>query len=509
MPSFSPLPLKVFALNIRQKVLLGMAVALIGFSLLGAISYRQLLGQEHALHLAEVVDDMFNDILEIRRYEKNYLLYAMEEDYRESLQYADQVLEQVGRIEPAGGQGTGRPDEDALVLRLRGMILEYREVFGKLALEHRPIAARERLRNELREKGKELVDAAQHIASLQRQRIFTGVLRLKQQLLLTILGLGGVSIILAWTIGRRIIRALTLIDLSTRRIAEGDFTPLAVPESRDETRGVAEAMNRMVGELERRQNQLLQEKKLASLGVLTSGIAHQLNNPLNNISTSCQILREEADTCDPEFSRQMLDNIYQEVIRSRNIVKGLLEFSRETQFTLRPVRLAGLVERATLLVQSQLPAGVSVVRDVPDDLVVPLDSQRMQEALLNLLINAGQAIESAQGAGQSGGSSAGQNGAAPGTITVSAQAENGQAVLRVSDTGVGIARENLGRIFDPFFTLKEVGKGTGLGLSVVFGIVKKHGGSISVESEEGRGASFIIRLPLPRPENHDTGVEAA
>jgi len=114
---------------------------------------------------------------------------------------------------------------------------------------------------------------------------------------------------------------------------------------------------------------------------------------------------------------------------------------------------------------------------------VPLDSQRMQEVFLNLFLNAAQAI-----------------GDHPGTITVTAERDEpaGEAVIRVEDTGPGIDPEHQGRIFDPFFTLKDVGKGTGLGLSVVFGIIKKHGGTIIAESEPGRGAAFVIRLPLGR-----------
>jgi signal transduction histidine kinase len=126
---------------------------------------------------------------------------------------------------------------------------------------------------------------------------------------------------------------------------------------------------------------------------------------------------------------------------------------------------------------------VEVVTDVPENIVLPLDAQRFQEALLNLIINAIHAITP------------------PGTITVSARPSpsTGYVVLKISDTGAGIPKEYLGRIFDPFFTLKE--SGTGLGLSVVFGVIKKHGGMVSVDSEAGQGTCFTIHLPLgERPE---------
>jgi signal transduction histidine kinase len=321
----------------------------------------------------------------------------------------------------------------------------------------------------------------------QRITILNIVNSLKRQLLLSIFGALGLGLAFVWFVGRGIIQALQLIGRSTARIARGDFSPLPVPATRDETRNVAEAFNRMIVELEKRQNQLVQEKKLASLGVLTSGIAHQLNNPLNNISTSCQILREEGVIREDEFTRELLDNIYHEVLRSRDIVKGLLEFSRVTDFSLKPVPLDAVVERSMRLVTSQLPAGVDISREIPAELMVLMDAQRMQEVFLNLFINAMQAIKTS-----------------PGRITIQAEADTAanQAVIRVADTGTGIAPENLGRIFDPFYTLKEVGKGTGLGLSIVFGIIKKHGGTIVAENrQDGQtGAVLTIRLPLERPE---------
>jgi two-component system, NtrC family, sensor kinase len=243
---------------------------------------------------------------------------------------------------------------------------------------------------------------------------------------------------------------------------------------------VVEAFNRMVAELERRQDQLVQGKKMSSLGVLTAGIAHQLNNPLNNISTSCQIILEELDQADLEFVRKMLTNVEQEVYRARDIVKGLLEFSRVREFSLKPIPLEDVVKRSIRLMSSQVPPGVDLVDEIPGDLVLELDAQRMQEVFLNLLMNGIQAIQET-----------------PGEIRVAAAPApaNHEAVITIEDTGVGIPKEELDRIFDPFYTTKEVGVGTGLGLSIVYGIIEKHHGRISVESKQGEGTRFIIRMP--------------
>ena len=458
-----------FALNIRQKVVLGLAISLLGLGLLGSISYYHLVQIDEALRLAEVVDDLNNHILEVRRYEKNYLLYANPEDARETQDYIAKALDLIDRIQPDSGQ--------AAFARLHEELVKYRENFKVLdpAPAHKEGSA-------LRELGKDLVATAQDIVLTQRERILHSVSTLKAQLLLSICSLLGLAGLVAWFVGRKIVHALKLIERSTVQIVQGHFAPLPVPKARDETRSVVAAFNHMIEELDKRQNQLLQEKKLASLGVLTSGIAHQLNNPLNNISTSCQILMEEVgEGGDPAFAQRMLGNIHGEVIRSRDIVKGLLEFSRTSDFLRKPTALAELVERSVGLVSSDLPPGIEIVRQVPADLVLPLDAQRMQEAFLNLLLNAIQAIPGGTG-----------------RITVSAEADPaaGQAVLHFADTGAGIPPEVLGRIFDPFYTTKEVGRGTGLGLSIVFGIVKKHGGTVSAESASGSGATFTLRLPL-------------
>jgi len=133
------------------------------------------------------------------------------------------------------------------------------------------------------------------------------------------------------------------------------------------------------------------------------------------------------------------------------------------------------------LVASQLPGGIEIHIDIPDDLIIPLDTQRMQQVFLNLFLNAIQAIP-----------------VPPGEIRVVARTDpdKNEAIIQVEDTGVGIDAEHLSRIFDPFFTTKEVGSGTGLGLSIVHGIIEQHNGSISVESKKGEGTRFTIRLPM-------------
>ena len=482
------LPSKPFIrLNIRRRVLLGMLLSVLAVGLLGTVSYHSLAQIERKMGFVEVIDDLGNTILEIRRYEKNFMLYGHHEDFDESREYAAKARDILVKLEGSAAE-FGMAQEHAALKRV---LADYEAVSERLLMERGKIfdPSLEADRARLRDTGKQLVDLSQRLVIHERARILTIVQSLKRQLLLSVvafLALGGGFL---FVLGHKTVTALRSIEEATREIARGRFKTLPpTPDgSDDEVERVIGAFNHMIAELQKRQDQLVREKKLSSLGVLTSGVAHQLNNPLNNISTSCQILIEEGQEADPAFSRKLLGNIDQEVARARDIVKGLLEFSRAKDFERKPTVLADVVERSVRLVSSQVPAGVEITSDVPADLVLPMDAQRMQEVFLNLLINALQALRATP--------------QRTGRIAISAErdGEREQAVITVADTGAGIEAEDIARIFDPFFTTKEVGKGTGLGLSIVFGIVEKHQGEIAVESAPGEGARFIVRLPLTLP----------
>jgi two-component system, NtrC family, sensor kinase len=475
-----------FSMNIRQKVIVGLTLMLVIVSTLGTLSYHHLLAIERKQHFVEEADDLSNTILEIRRYEKNYQLYGSSEDLSEYRKYVDQGMEILKRIAPEAQElKVGGP----ILLRIEQELLAYRDLMHRLTAESpgrqnstEPVLDTENLHPEdqLREKGKALVDLSRQLVSFERQRILTIIGDLKLQLLTSLGVFLVMGSLLIPFVAQKIIRPLRVIEQSTLRIGAGNFRPLPVLETHDETQRVIEAFNRMIAELERGQDQLLQAKKLSSLGTLTSGVAHQLNNPLNNISTSCQILIEELDQADPDFVRKMLVNVEQEVRRARDIVRSLLEFSRMREFCVAPTPLSDVVDRSVSLISSHIPPGIEVVKDVPPGLSLNIDGQRMQQVFLNLIENAIHAMEKR-----------------PGKITISARLPEGdnRILISVEDSGRGISGSHIGRVFDPFFTTKEVGMGTGLGLSIVYGIVEKHGGSISVESTEGQGTRFNIHLP--------------
>lgn len=468
-----------FHLTIRRKVILGFILALLAVLLIGYIGYRNLVRIERKLIFVESAQELHDAILEVRRYEKNYLLYGLTRDHEAAIDYLERGKAIFLRVQPdvRGLKGA---------IQLEKLEKEM-ESYGRLWIEMGTLTKsqgdtlrqKDEIELQLRRTGKDLVDLSLKLANFEHSRIIQILRYLKTNLgymLLIILLLGMFLIML---VTRMIIRPLRVIEKTTQRIAKGNFKPIPVRQTKDETQAVVMAFNTMISELESHQEQLVQAQKLSSLGILTSGIAHQLNNPLNNISTYCQLFTEGVSERDLTTIETLFTDIDHEVDRARDIVKGLLEFSSERDFQLRWISLKELVIRTEGLVSSELPAGVEITSEIPRDLDIYVDAQKFQEVLLNLLLNAAQAIPDGRG-----------------RINILVKKDHQKVEIDVQDTGAGILPEHLPHIFDPFFTTKAVGLGTGLGLSVAYGIVERHGGTLTAKSEVGKGSIFTIKIPL-------------
>jgi len=302
------------------------------------------------------------------------------------------------------------------------------------------------------------------------------------------------GIVMGRILSQLIVRPLRQLEENMELIATGRFKKLQINCRDQEIRSLERAFNNMLTELETRRRHLLQSEKLASLGTLLSGVAHELNNPLSNISSSCQILLEELDEIDINYFRDLLTQIDTQTLRAQRIVYALLEFSRKKDFKRKHLQLSNLVQETLRFIRGQIPTDVTVNVEIPEKLVVLVDKQRMQQVLLNLLKNAVQAV---------GSNSIGE-------ISVYAkenkpsEADNdctSMVDIEISDTGPGISAELLPKIFDPFFTTKEVGQGSGLGLSIAHEIIEEHDGKIWAKSNPDQGTTFLIRLPAGTKNN--------
>lgn len=466
-------------LTIRQKVMIGFILAIIGVLIVGVVAYRNLLRIEQKLKFVVIGYELHDNLLEVRRYEKNYLLYKGRDNYEQAVFNLDKAKNISLTIQSdfKGLKGSTYLNDLQHAIEIYGKSLN--ELMVLTESKNQSKFQITNIERQLRRTGKDLVDLSLKLAKFEHARIREILQVLKRNLGYQALIFIVLGVFLTIIVTRKIVRPLSVIERTTKRIARGDFHPLPVIQTADETQTVVEAFNKMVSELEKRQKQLVQAQKLSSLGILTSGIAHQLNNPLNNISTSCQILLEEIHHGDREHINRLLANIDQEVDRSRDIVKGLLDFSREREFQLSWVNLENLVLRTIQLVSSQLPPNVEIKSEIPEDLDIYMDGQKFQEVFINLVLNAIQSMP--QGTG---------------LININAKKKYQNIEITIEDNGCGISSEHLPYIFDPFFSTKEVGSGTGLGLSVAHGIVERHGGSITVKSSVGEGTGFKIKLPI-------------
>jgi PAS domain S-box-containing protein len=232
------------------------------------------------------------------------------------------------------------------------------------------------------------------------------------------------------------------------------------------------------------EEQLLQTEKLTSLGLLAAGVAHEVNTPLAVISNYIQMLAKQLPANDPRH--KLTEKIVKQTFRASEIVNNLLNFSRTGGTEFKEVNLNQIIdETLTLVAHPFRAANVQVVRNLEGALPGILgSSNRLQQVFLNLFLNARDAMPSG------------------GMLEVRSATTNGFVEIEISDTGIGIQRENLARVFDPFFTTKASGRGTGLGLSVSYGIIKEHAGKIEVRSTPGKGTSFRLEFPAARKAVH-------
>jgi signal transduction histidine kinase len=459
--------------TIRERIII-IFILCVGFTgLLTGIYSWQVLNLKKKLLLMEEFHALFEDTLEVRRYEKNFMYFREASSLKEISAYLDKAQQKANKLSPniisVIGAEKFRLFETNL-LRYKTMIETCFKKCGELDII------------ELRALGTSMVDFAQTLLQEKRRRINQV---LKQILFLPLAYMGGfvlLIILLFQSFARNILDRLAFVQKATEEVAEGNFTPISDPgKMKDEVHDLIAAFNRMASELESRWEQLVESRKLASIGTFTSGIAHELNNPLNNISLTAESLLDECDSLSEGESKEMLLDIINQASRASEVVRNLLDFSRTEAPSLTKLEVKEVIQKTVSLIRNQLMiVGVKLGCNTPDH-IPPIrgNLHNLEQVFLNLLLNAIQAMP---------------NG---GKITIGVrETEDGYVAIEVSDTGVGIKPEALEKIFDPFYTTKPAGRGTGLGLSIVYGIVKKHGGYVEVKSEVNVGTTFTVYLPI-------------
>jgi two-component system NtrC family sensor kinase len=287
-------------------------------------------------------------------------------------------------------------------------------------------------------------------------------------------------------VSRRITRPLEGLSKAVRKIGKGDFDVSVAIKSSDEIGELSTSFNDMADELKEReislkkaQHALVQSEKMAAVGTLSAGLAHEVKNPLSAVLGYAQLSKRKLDQ--PEALKQHLETIETETRRCNEIIGNLMQFSRAEKGEHGRISVNEVVEKSIAIVDHQLSLkNVTITSELGQDMPQIFgNANQLQQVLMNLMINAQQAI------GKEGG-----------TVDLSTSVEGETVLITVSDNGPGIDEDVVAKIFEPFYTTKPAGEGTGLGLSVTYGIIQDHGGTISVTRAESGGAKFIIKLPI-------------
>jgi len=528
-------------MSLQKKIILSFLGGAVIIAMLSAFLYINFLEIKKETSFLELTDTVRSKSLQLRRHEKNYFLYAPEQATGESAA----IYQYIGELDDILGNVKG-PAADRTAY-LRDLIHEYRSRFrtieglvnsvsseSKLLEASSPAYAKvsrllaanfldkpledvRYLREQfsfrhdhklilgltmldveisgLRKTGENILAASKELDRTAREKVdnFIHISRIAILLVFPLFLIVGFGTILYIVSG--VVKRLRLITGVIEKTGKGGYVHLtedAGEWGNDEVGQLITKFNYMEDQLEQREKELLRTKKLAAIGTLASGVAHELNNPLNNIYTSAQRLLKKMDpqsldkkstdsgnmdTQTPEFIKKGLNDIFGQTLRVKSIVGDLLEFAKGREPHHRAVALLDLVSGVfNRLKDSAGVAGVELkINMQPPEIVMYADPEQLEQVFINLFTNAADAMSGT------------------GTLTFKAVEENDFIRMEVADTGPGMSDETLDKLFEPFYTTKD--KGTGLGLAIVFNIIQKHHGEIRVATEKGKGSTFFISLP--------------
>jgi len=552
-------------MKIRDKLFLSFGLYILLAVILGFFAYKDLRTISTKLVLVETADDITNTILEVRRYEKNFLLFKDSESLAELQKYLGvlknsiaaiqtEIVLEIGsdnytmmkaaiaeyeRLVTAIAENYTTQEEQEALVRERGqqtelavtgaelqsllvlrryeknvMLYRNKEVYDvfKRTYDASPLSSHSEVEHyqatvarlydlyeeekqsldKMRLKAREIQAFTQNLSKKERADIATTI---KMSINLQVLALAlivVVGIVINIKLATSIATPIRTLEKISRKIAEGDFSEHIEVKGKDELSSLETAFNQMedrlknalwslehtIEKLREKQAQLVEAEKLALVGKLAAGIAHEINNPLTSVLTFSNLMLEQCPPDDPRHDKLKL--MARETNRARTIVRQLLNFGRE--IVIKPEKIninQPVTEIADSLVAQDAFKGIGLEMKLGDNLPdVNADPAQIGQVVMNLLLNAIHSITP------------------PGRIEVVTRRIENSIEIVFKDTGAGIPEENIHKIFDPFFTTKDASKGTGLGLAVSYGIIKKHGGEIEIASTVGKGSIFIVRLPI-------------
>lgn len=517
-------------MSLKQKITFSFFLSATIIAILAAFEYINFIEIRSEIRNIEITDTVRSKSLQLRRHEKNFFLYPAKADEESKAIYSyltemDILLSdklKIGRIDKASLRKQ-ISEYRRLFFRIESLINElsgalkdtgasysqYRKFYPLIELtfreqplqaiaflkevfllpeEHMLLARLKTLDSEitaLRKTGEDILIISKELDKAARDNV-ENTIHISQVAILVFFPLFFISGIgTLFYISKNVVARLKLLINVVEKTGKGDFFQIPVPSQKDEVgvlirkfNSMEEQLSQRERELDKKNKELHQSKKLAAIGTLASGVAHELNNPLNNIHISAQVLVKEAgDSCSP-ITKETVNDILGQTIRVKQIVGDLLEFARGKDTVPVETDIEELIRGAYKLVSTAINTekiNLTIDTDTKG-IKIFADHEQMQRVFINLFNNA---VETMSGEGD---------------LSVKIAREMDTVKIAVSDTGGGVPADDVEKIFEPFYTTKA--KGTGLGLAIVFKIIKKHNGTIDVESIEGKGTTFTITLPL-------------
>jgi signal transduction histidine kinase len=464
------------SMSIRRRLSVGFLLWLVLSLSMTAVSLLMLSQIENKLTFLEATGNYTFEIQQARRFEKNYFLYRTNlDDALLHVQKAHEILDRDHDhiVSVVGTQGF------ETMSRHVSRYEELLEGLGEAKLTFPDIEA------ELRVHGAQMITVAEKLRNKEREAV-DSLLAISRSVPIAFFFLIVLLVIFfSLVIARQVFAPLNRMMEASRRIADGDMTPIRPGKRyRDEFSRLAMAMNHMMTQLVKRHEMLVQAHKLKAVGTLTAGVAHELNNPINNIVLTAESLREEYDDLPQEERLDMVNDLVAQSERAQKIVRNLLDFARESEIESEMHQVEDLIENTLRLASNQIKLSkVKVKGDLAPNLP-PIygDRRQLEQVFLNIVLNALDAMPKG------------------GTLSIACNNTWDRELVSVefTDTGVGIPEHKVSDVFNPFYTTKPDAKGTGLGLSVSLGIVRQHGGDIKVKSEVGKGTTFSVLLPVAK-----------
>ena len=471
--------MKCYLRSLKVKLIYSFAVVFLVTAFSSIASIFAISRVEHKMEIMEHMERITLHTLLVRQKEKNFLLYGNLQELADAQNLLADIKEKIAKLDP-------------IYLKdfkyISTLINSYEETIDKFLSGKVYDKTGNTLKGELREKGHTLMTMIIKRTNSLKDKLETEVLKYKEMSFLLLWVAIPIGLLLCLFLAEWILEPIEYVRKQALNVMSGKIKAIPVEPITNkclECDGLVRSINKMLDTIESKQQQLVQSEKLAAIGKVTAGIAHEINNPLNNISLTAEVLLEDMENMTCDERREMINDILVQAERARDIVHHLLQFSRMKKSTLREkVDLAKLVEDTLALLKNELKITHTRVKTEVEKGVAIIfgNPNQLQQVLVNIILNAIQAM--------------GERGSLQ--IALRADKETRKAYLSIKDNGPGIPEEVLKHILEPFYTTKK--DGTGLGLSVSYGIIKEHKGEIHIDSQKGKGTTVTIELPLVEKE---------